>query len=149
METAKSKKNEISKIYRRQKNRQPKEFLTAAVETEEQLAAVEKTDGVKRIYANCGNLSDVWFCSECGKLDSQTGRRGERNCFYIAAESFETGNLMEGKRLFKNWFRKVLEAFWCGNMESFHGILDAIDLPPGRSGCEYLYNEQPGRSVLI
>lgn len=91
-----------------------KEFLTAAVETEEQLAAVEKTDGVKRIYADCGIFPGVWFCSECGKMDSQIGRRGERTVSYIAANSFETGNLMEGKRLFKNWFRKVLEAFWCG-----------------------------------
>ena len=90
-----------------------KEFLTAAVETEEQLAAVEKTDGVKRIYANCGIFPVSGFVQNVESWIHRLEERG-KNCFLHCRESFETGNLMEGKRLFKNWFRKVLEAFWCG-----------------------------------
>ena len=56
-------------------------------------------------------------------------KRG-KNCFLHCRESFETGNLMEGKRLFKNWFRKVLEAFWCGIWKAMESWM-RWDLPTG------------------
>ena len=117
------------------------EFLTAAVETEEQLAAVEKTDGVKRIYADCGIFPVSGFVQNVERWIHRLEEEG-KELFLTLPRIVRDRELDGRKETFQELVQKGLGGFLVRNMESYGTYL------PDRSGCEYLYNEQPGRSVL-
>ncbi len=82
-------KNEISKIYRGQKNRQPRSFSQLLWRQKNSLQQWKRQ---MELRESCGlwNLSGVWFCSECGKWIHRLKKRG-KNCFFIAANRSRPG----------------------------------------------------------
>lgn len=103
-----------------------KEFLTAAVETEEQLAAVEKTDGVKRIYANCGIFPVSGFVQNVERWIHRLEEEG-KELFLTLPRIVRDRELDGRKETFQKLVQKGLGGFLVRNMESY-GILDAMGL---------------------
>ena len=103
-----------------------KEFLTAAVETEEQLAAVEKTDGVKRIYADCGIFPVSGFVQNVERWIHRLEEEG-KELFLTLPRIVRDRELDGRKETFQELVQKGLGGFLVRNMESY-GILDAMGL---------------------
>lgn len=103
-----------------------KEFLTAAVETEEQLAAVEKTDGVKRIYANCGIFPVSGFVQNVERWIHRLEEEG-KELFLTLPRIVRDRELDGRKETFQELVQKGLGGFLVRNMESY-GILDTMGL---------------------
>ena len=103
-----------------------KEFLTAAVETEEQLATVEKTDGVKRIYANCGIFPMSGFVQNVERWIHRLEEEG-KELFLTLPRIVRDRELDGRKETFQELVQKGLGGFLVRNMESY-GILDAMGL---------------------
>ena len=100
--------------------------LSAAVQTKEQLAAVAQTDGIRRIYADCGIFPVKDFAQDVEAWINRLQTAG-KELFLTLPRIVRDRELDGRKETFTELVQKGLGGFMVRNMESY-GILDTMGL---------------------